>query len=124
EEPAHPREPRFIGFRAHPADHARRYAVPVVGWTRRRRLLQRERHEIVFPELIEARPARVQMALDRNTLLDRQLVVMKRGEPLPHRRTGQSGHTSLNSARSPSRARASRDFTVPTAIPREKPISS
>ena len=55
---------------------------------------------------------------------DRQLVVVERGEPPPHRRTGQSGHTSLNCARSPSRARARRDFTVPTAMPSEKPISS
>ena len=74
--------------------------------------------------LREAVLALVHVRLDRDTLLHREFVVMKRGEALPHRQTGQSGHTSLSCARSPSRARARRDFTVPTAIPSEKPISS
>ena len=50
-----------------------------------------------------------------------------RGRPARRRRTAaqvRERHASLNCARSASRARASRDFTVPTAMPSEKPISS
>ena len=98
---------------------------PVVGRSRRRGQAQRRRDRVVAVAAPSVQPSqRVQVSLNRDPLLDRQLVVVKLGEAPPHRRTGQSGHTSLNCARSPSRARARRDFTVPTAMPSENPISS
>ena len=75
-------------------------------------------------EIAGTRGAVVQMPFNRNQLGDRQLTVVEGLKTPPHCCAGQERHTSLNWARSASRARASLDFTVPTAIPSEKPISS
>ena len=52
------------------------------------------------------------------------LAIVEGRKTPPYRRAAQKRHASLNCARSASRARARRDLTVPTAMPRENPISS
>ena len=101
-----------------------RSAGPVVGRRGRRREPQRVADVLELAQVARARRAIVQVGLDRDELADRQLAIVKGLETPPHRRAGQERHTSLNCARSASRARASRDLTVPTAMPSEKPISS
>ena len=121
----HARRPGFVRLGAHAADDAGPQAGPVVGRRRRRRQPQRRRPRS------EARADRGRTAGSRAGALrsaissrDRQLAVVERRETPPHCRAGQERHTSLSCARSASRARASRDFTVPTAMPSENPISS
>ena len=78
-------------------------------------------------DAIGARPAPAHVALDEHLLVDRQLVVEERLEPLARvfaADVGSHAWRPSSSARSACRARVSRDFTVPTATPREKAISS
>jgi hypothetical protein len=75
-------------------------------------------------QIAAARRAIVEVRLYRDEVADGQLAIVERLETPPDCRAGQERHASLSWARSASRARARRDFTVPTAMPSEKPISS
>ena len=73
------------------------------------------------------RPAPAQVGLDGDLLVDRQLAIDKRVEVLARVLASDVGNhvrRPNSSARSVCRARVSRDFTVPTATPRENAISS
>jgi len=75
----------------------------------------------------KAGDAVLQMALNGNPLLDRQLVVVELLEPFLHVFAPRDVHhdrLSRSWCRSACRARVSRDFTVPTATPSENAISS
>jgi PAS domain S-box-containing protein len=78
-----------------------------------------------FHEMLRSVSAEVR--LDGDLFADRQFAIMERGQPSPHVPASSRHHdlsASLNWDRSASRARVSRDFTVPTATPRENAISS
>ena len=124
EEAPRARGPRLVRFRFHPADDARLQPRPVVGRPRRGGEAQRVADGLQHARFGQARRALVEVILDRDLLADFQLVVVERRQTTPHYAAGEPRHTSLNSARKASRARASRDLTVPTAIPSENPISS
>ena len=66
----------------------------------------------------------LEVAFEGDHLAHGQFAIVKGCQPPTYRRAGQQPHTSLNSARRASRALASRDLTVPTAMPSENPISS
>ena len=73
------------------------------------------------------RPAPAQMRLDGDLLVDRQLAIDEGVEVLARVLASDVGNhvrSPSSSARSVCRARVSRDFTVPTATPSEKAISS
>ena len=96
----------------------------LVGRRRRRGHPQETADVLELGELAGTRRAVLDVTLERDHLADRQLAIVEGCQTPPHRRAGQQPHTSLNSARRASRALARRDFTVPTAIPSENPISS
>ena len=82
---------------------------------------------VQLPGFCCARRAFPQVRLDGDLIADRQLAVVERGQLAPHLPTCSRHHdlsASLSWARSASRARVSRDFTVPTATPSENAISS
>ena len=116
--------PRLVRFGAHAADDARSEAGPVVGRRRGSDETQRVADVLQLAKIAGTRRAIVQMRFNRNQLANSQLAIVEGLETPPHCRAGQERHASLNWARSASRARASLDFTVPTAIPSENPISS
>ena len=124
ERAARTRGPRFVRFGAHPADHAWLEPGPVVGRPRARRQPQRVPDRLNRAELARAGRTFTDVMFDCDRLGDRKLAIVKRLETTLDCGAGQKRHASLSSARSASRARASRDFTVPTATPSENPISS
>ena len=73
------------------------------------------------------RAAAAQVAVNGHLVVHRQLAVVKGRQSTPGGDARQRLHTDLSSrsfARNASRARVSRDFTVPIAIPSENAISS
>ena len=90
-------------------------------------LAQRRPHLVELRGDQRAGDAIVQVALNGDALLERQLVVVELLEPVLHVLAADGvhhGRVSRSWTRSACRARVSRDFTVPTATPSEKAISS
>src|SRR4029453_15352267 len=101
----------------------------VIGDARRGRRTNAKRgaDELKVFDAIGARPAPPHMALHQDLLVHGQLVVKEPLEPLAGvlaANVGSHACSPSSSARSACRARVSRDFTVPTATPSEKAISS
>src|SRR5215210_7911572 len=111
-------------FCAHPADDAGLDSGPVVGRTRRRSDTDAIADRLQIAQFPGAGGAGRDVSFDRDRLPDWKLAVVERLHPATDRRARQQSHASLNCARSASRARASRDLTVPTATFKVKPISS
>ena len=86
--------------------------------------LMKSSSAVVLRQFAGAGRAILEVAFEGDHLAHGQFAIVKGCEPPTYRRAGQQPHTSLNSARRASRALASRDLTVPTAMPSENPISS
>src|ERR671915_316367 len=111
-------------FGAHAADDARLQPGPVVCRAGPRGEPQRIADRLERAEFARAGRTLTNVMFDSDRLVDYELTIVKRLETTLDGGASQERHASLSSARSASRARARRDFTVPTAIPSENPISS
>ena len=92
-----------------------------------RERLQHRSHVPQFGEQRRALIAPFEMRSDGDLIGDRQLAIVKGLQSTPRRGTCERFHVVLasrSSERSACRARVRRDFTVPTATPREYAISS
>jgi hypothetical protein len=92
-----------------------------------RERLQHAADRLEIGEQLGAAVAPLEVGTDGDLLGDAELAVVERLQAAPRRRAGERLHALLasrSSWRSAWRARVSRDFTVPTATPSEKAISS
>ncbi len=99
----------------------------VVGAGRERAEANRVADQLQVFDTRRTRPAPAQVRLDGHLFVDRQLTIDKGVEVLARVLASDVGdhvRRPSSSARSVCRARVSRDFTVPTATPSEKAISS
>ena len=119
---------RFFDLQA--LDHVRRNAQRfdrLIFAGHRRQAAQRRAQLRQLVRGTAASGALVDVLLDLDALVDRQLAVVECLQTLTHVRARvlvDHGRTSRSSSRNVCRARVRRDFTVPIATPRESAISS
>ena len=130
EHQAERREDRRVLFRLHAADDGGREDGGFVLREHRAPRGEGVQRGADHPQIVECGGAVIapfEVRVHGNLIGNGELAVVKRLEPPARRRAGERLHAVLasrSSRRSACRARVSRDFTVPTATPSEKAISS